>query len=253
VREPIRSKGGLQEFYDDPQVVGTYLRRVAPPIGAVLHRRQVAFLNEMIARLAPKRVLEVAPGPARVSTEVTPVPVAVGMDWSPNMLAEAQRRTRAAERTHWSFVRGDAFALPFATASFDLAYSLRFVRRFETAGRARLYAELRRVLRPGGHLVLDAQNRLVAGPHRVGRDDYPVYDELWLREELVAELDAAGFAPRRLEGIMRRFTWQRRAQRLQRFGLARLARLLIGALEWTPDGNPSTWMVLCERKEHTPA
>ncbi len=249
MREPIRTKGGLQEFYDDPQVVGTYLQRVASPIGAVLHRRQVAFLNGVIGRIAPARVLEVAPGPARLTTEVTPVPVAIGMDFSPRMLAEAQRRTRAANRTHWSFVRGDAFSLPFATASFDLVFSVRFVRRLEPAGRAGLYAELRRVLRPGGHLVLDAQNRLVAGPHRVGRDDYPVYDELWLREELVAELCAAGFAPRQLEGIMRQFTWQRRVQRLQRFGLGRLAQILIGALEWMPDRNPSTWMVLCERTE----
>src|SRR5262249_37847192 len=162
---PIRSKGGLQEFYDDPHVVETYLQRKAQPLGAVLHARQVAFLNDLIGRLRPGRVLEVAPGPARLSAELRPVPLAIGMDFSPRMLAEARRRTQA-RGLAWRFVRGDGFALPFATATFDLVLSARFVRRFEPAPRARLYAEIRRVLRPGGHLVLDAQNRRVAEPHR---------------------------------------------------------------------------------------
>ena len=245
--EPITSKAGLQEFYDDPKVVETYLERKRQPLGAVLHARQVGFLNDVLAELAPQRLLEVAPGPARLSAELRQVPTAIGMDFSPRMLGEARRRT-AARGLRWSFARGDGFALPFATGSFDFAFSIRFVRRFEPAPRRRLYAELRRVLRPGGHLVLDAQNRLVAGPHREGRDGYPVYDELWRRDELVAELESAGFEVRRLEGIMRRFAWQWRLHRLRRYRLGGPARLLIRALEWTSDANPSTWMVLCRSK-----
>src|SRR5206468_2044580 len=207
--EPIRDKAELQQFYDDPEVVGTYLdKRTALPLGAVLHARQVAYLNQVIARLRPAHLLEVAPGPARLSAELRPVPLAVGLEFSPRMLAEARRRTRAHRGPGWRFVRGDGFALPFRSATFDLAFSVRFVRRFEPAPRQRLYAELKRVLKPGAHLVLDAQNRLVAGPHREGRTGYPVYDELWRREELVAELEGAGFAVRHLEGIMRRFAWQ---------------------------------------------
>ena len=204
----------------------------------------MAFLNDLIDRVRPERVLEVAPGPARLSAELRPVPLAIGMDFSPRMLTEARRRTQA-RGLGWRFVRGDGFALPFATATFDLVFSARFVRRFEPAPRARLYAEMRRVLRPGGHLVLDAQNRRVAGPHREGRSGYPVYDQLWLRDELVAELQAAGFEVLELEGIMRRFAWQWQLHRLRRFRLGTPARWLIAALEHTPDGNPSTWMVLC--------
>lgn len=242
--ETIRSKSGLAEFYDDPRVVETYLERKAQPLGAVVHARQVGYLNRVIGELAPARVLELAPGPARLSAELRQVPVAVGMDFSPRMLLEARRRTR--ERgLRWQLVRGDGFALPFASESFDLVFSVRFVRRFEHAARNRLYTEIRRVLRPGGHLVLDAQNRLVAGPHREGRKGYAVYDELWRRDELVAELEAAGFTVRHLEGIMRRFSWQWRLHRLRRFRLGAPARVLIRALEWTSDANPSTWMALC--------
>ena len=246
--EPIRDKAELQRFYDDPEVVATYLRRKALPLGAVLHARQVAFLKQVIARLRPARLLEVAPGPARLSAELRPVPLAVGLEFSPRMLAEARRRSREHGVPEWRFVRGDGFALPFRTATFDFAFSVRFVRRFEPGPRRQLYAELRRVLKPGAHLVLDAQNRLVAGPHRERRSGYPVYDELWRRDELVAELEGAGFAVRHLEGIIRRFTWQWHLQRLRRFRLGAPARLLIRALEWTPDGNPSTWMVFAQAK-----
>ncbi|HJQ85613.1 MAG TPA: class I SAM-dependent methyltransferase [Candidatus Binatia bacterium] len=215
------------------------------PVGAVLHERQVAFLNAVLAELAPARVLELAPGPARLSADVRRLPFAVGMDFSPRMLGVAQRRMRERRRDEWSFVRGDGFALPFASGRFDVVFTIRFVRRFELAARRKLYAEIRRVLRPGGHLVLDAQNRLVAGPHREGRKGYEVYDELWLRDELVDELTAAGLPPVRLEGIMRRFAWQWQFQRLHRFGLDPLARAAIRLLERGSDRNPSTWMVLC--------
>ena len=246
--ELIRDKGGLQQFYDDPKVVGSYLKRKESPIGAVLHARQVEFINDVIRELKPERLLEIAPGPARISAELDPVPLAVAMDFSPNMLAEARRRTRAMGRPHWNFARGDGFRLPFKTASVDFVFTIRFIRRFERASRENIYREIHRVLRPGGHLVLDAQNRLVAGPHRASRGGYNVFDELWLRDELVAELDAAGFAPLRLEGMIRRFALQWQLHRLRRFRLGGPARLLIRALEWTPADNPSTWMVLSQAK-----
>src|SRR5438034_135303 len=191
--EPISSKRGIQEFYDDPAVVDSYIAvRISEPFNTVLHER-----------------------------------------------------TRARGQA-WNFVRGDGFRLPFATGSIDLIYTIRFLRHFDRAGRDTIYRELTRVLRPGGHLVLDAQNRLVSLPHRLkqGLHTYKVYDELWLRDELVAELEGAGLVPRRVEGVMRRFTWQRRLNRLRYFRLGSPARLLIRALEWSPDRNPSTRMGL---------
>lgn len=248
VSEPISTKSGIQEFYDDPAVVGSYLAlRVREPFNTVLHERQIGFLNRVIGSLQPRRVLEVAVGPGRLSAEVRAASVMVGMDGSPNMLDEARRRTRERGLV-WNFVRADGFSLPFATGSFDLIYTLRFIRHFDRGGRETLYRELKRILRPGGHLILDAQNRLVSLPHRLeqGMQNYKVYDELWLRDELVAELEGAGLVPREVEGVMRRFAWQRRLNRLRRFRLGPPARLLIRALEWSPDRNPSTWMVLCQ-------
>ncbi|HWO40960.1 MAG TPA: methyltransferase domain-containing protein [Candidatus Eisenbacteria bacterium] len=245
----IKSREAIKRFYDDPEVVERYLeRRTAQPLGSVLHRRQIEFLNDTIARQRVRRVLDLAPGPARLGAELETPPVAIALDFSWNMLAEARRRTRARGKA-WQLVQGDGYQLPFGAGTFDLVYSLRFVRRFERPERNRLYGEIQRVLRTDGLFVMDAQNRAVALPHRISRglEKYPVYDELFERAELIQELRDNGFAVIQLEGIMRRFDLQSRLNRLRRFGLSGPARVLIRMLEWAGDENPSTWMVLCRK------
>src|SRR5205823_5409432 len=51
-----------------------------------------------------------------------------------------------------SFIAGDALALPCATAAFDVVWTQ--ASGMNIADKARLYAELRRALRPGGRLAL---------------------------------------------------------------------------------------------------
>jgi SAM-dependent methyltransferase len=92
----------------------------------------------------------------------------VGVDISRGMLALARGR-------ELDVTRGDALALPFAEASFDLVCSfkvLAHIPRIEAA-----LGELTRVLRPGGRLVVDFYNALslrylvkrVVGHRRTGR------------------------------------------------------------------------------------
>ena len=172
----------------------------------------------------------------------------VAVDASPAMLETAQRRMNG-NPTRWGFLRTDAFVLPFRSASFDAVYTLRFVRHFQLDDRRRLYEEIRRVLRPHGVFIVDALNRDVSLPHRLkrGLDHYPIYDVLYRREELEAELRTAGFQIIAVEGIIRHFSLQRALNRLRRVKLGRLARALIASLERLPGDNPSTWMLLCER------
>jgi ubiquinone/menaquinone biosynthesis C-methylase UbiE len=247
--QPITSSEGLKEFYDDPQVVATYLeKRIAEPLGSVLHERQVAFLQQAITRLSVERVLDLAPGPARLSAELMLPGLAVALDASWNMLRAARHRA-VARNARWQLAQGDAYQLPFATASFDLVYSVRFIRRFDRPRREALYAEIKRVLKPHGCFIMDAQNRTVALPHRMARglEKYPVYDELFLHHELIGELEENGFQVNQLEGIMRRFPLQFQLSRLRHLRLSGPARWLIRALECTNARNPSTWMVLCQK------
>ena len=81
---------------------------------------------------------------------------------------------------------------------------------------------MRRTLRPGGALVIDAQNRAVSLPHRQrkGLDRYPVFDALYAHEELVGEIEAAGFRLAHTAGLIRHFGLQSRLNRLRHHGLS---------------------------------
>lgn len=82
----------------------------------------------------------------------------VGADRSETMLAEA--RTRRGDREWPRWVRADYRDLPFADASFDCVLNL-----FTSIGYhgdeadREAFAEFRRVLRPGGSLVLETMHR----------------------------------------------------------------------------------------------
>lgn len=79
------------------------------------------------------------------------VTLAVGVDLSPGMLAEARRRADALGRAI-ELVEGDAQRLPFADASFDtVAISLGLCTVPDPALALR---EMARVCRPGGRVVL---------------------------------------------------------------------------------------------------
>lgn len=242
---PLQNPSDIKEYYQDSEVVGDYLRkRTAQPLGSVLHREQVRFLNRTIAARSPRRLLEVAPGPARLTAEIAQVPLGVAAEFSPGMLDVARARVRQAG-LRWEFLRADAFALPIAEGAFDMAFTLRFVRHFSAADRVRLYAELRRVLRPGGALIVDAQNLAVRAEGHVER--HVVFDELYTPASLGREFEENGFRLAELGPVIRHHSLQRKLNRLRSYGLGRLARTLIAGLEHVPSGNPSTWMVLGER------
>ncbi len=111
-----------------------------------------------LAALSPtsgEHILDVGCGPgllvAEMADAVSPSGWVIGLDVSEAMLAVARRRCEpVANRT--SLVRGDATALPFSAASFDAAVSTQvfeYVADVESA-----LAELYRVVRPGGRVLL---------------------------------------------------------------------------------------------------
>jgi demethylmenaquinone methyltransferase/2-methoxy-6-polyprenyl-1,4-benzoquinol methylase len=100
-----------------------------------------------------ERVLEVAVGPgtvvARLSQQVGASGCAVGVDLSRRMLRVARRRAPQA-----ILVQADAHSLPFGEGAFDLVWSSYFLDLVPTAEMVPLLREFRRVLRPGGRLLL---------------------------------------------------------------------------------------------------
>jgi len=91
-----------------------------------------------------------------------------GVDLTPEFCAVAQELSRRTGMTSSvQFHVGDALALPFGDAAFDGAYSMNV--SMNIADKAALYREIRRVLEPGGWLLLSEVAR-GAGPE----PDYPM-------------------------------------------------------------------------------
>ena len=115
--------------------------------------------DAMMDWLAPRnthRLLDVAGGTGDIAFRFlarAPQAEAVVLDLTESMLIEGRQRAEAADladRLDW--VTGDAMALPFPEARFDvytIAFGIRNVTRIEAA-----LSEALRVLRPGGRLMV---------------------------------------------------------------------------------------------------
>lgn len=244
----IRGVADIREAYRSTSVAQQYVQeRFREPLGALLHERQVSAVASAIDRYQPGRILEVAPGPARVTADVAN---RVNRQWtiidaSAQMLCEARRRL--GHESKWKLVQGDAFALP-VEGPFDLVYSFRFVRHFEIAERTRFYREVMRVLRPGGLFMFDAVNETVSAPLRAARpDEYAHYDALLDPDQLRAELKTAGLEVVSLDGVQHRFPLLQRIQNVVSPRSRTLARAAIEVVDGMPGGSPLEWIVTCRR------
>lgn len=243
---PLASEAEIQSSYRGTQTAAGYVQqRFTNELGRLLHVRQLAAVNEVMRRRRPVMTLEVAPGPARLTRGVLPAGTLVALEFNEGMIAEAKTACRGS--VEW--VQGNAFALPFGT-EFDFVYTFRFVRHFHRDDRLRLYSEIRRILRPGGLLMLDAVNAQVSAPLRqASPDDYPIYDMLYRdADELGSELEEAGFFVEALQPVQRWFSLQYRAQVLLGPRSRLLCRAAIRGLERLRRGPALEWIVTCARR-----
>ncbi|MEK6805799.1 MAG: class I SAM-dependent methyltransferase [Pseudomonadota bacterium] len=163
-----------------------------------------AVLEQLLfSHLRPDaRVLELGCGTGRLLVHFAPRFAGLeGIDASDGMLRAAERRAPPDGRL--SLVHGSAYALPYAPASFDAAYSILVINLL--ADFPAVFRELGRVLRPGARLVFNVPNLYsiywpggalvnlrgrTTGSNRAGAR----HSHWFTRSEVVATLRDAGFA-----------------------------------------------------------
>lgn len=133
-------------------LAASYAQWRSSRVGRITDELEQQLLFELLGSVADKTLLDVGCGDGRLASKLSRRGAAVtGLDADPMMIAAAHRRSEI-EDTRLRLVEGLAERLPFDDESFDSALAvtvLCFVRNAERA-----IAEIARVLKPDGHLVI---------------------------------------------------------------------------------------------------
>jgi SAM-dependent methyltransferase len=151
------------------------VRNLAAQAEAIWPQEAPLFARYGLSRAA--RLLDVGCGTAEIVArlaEAYPEATITGIDLERQHLERARARcAHFGART--SFESGDALALPYADASFDLVVSRHLLQSVPDAPRA--VAEMARVTKPGGHLHVLAEDYGMLWCYPTAHDS----DEFWQR------------------------------------------------------------------------
>jgi hypothetical protein len=250
-----RTEGAVMALYQDAEVVSRYIdERLRHAWWRHLHQVQVGVLNRLIAEHPEGRVLEVAPGPARLAPDLRGVHGGVMVEASPQMIQVARDRLeRAGLSDAWDVREGNAFDLEDLGGGFDLVYSFRFIRHLERGERDRIYRQLSGCMASGGRLAFDAVNR----PTRTrldarsapGEGALDVFDVTYdAPQELAEELRPFGLGLESATPVLNRFDLQSALSYKLDDRLPGAALGLIRLIERLPSRNPLEWVVVFRKR-----
>ena len=239
------------DHYRQESLVQEYIsRRFSDPLNIIEHQRQVSILNKIINENQCQQVLEFAPGPARVTAELE-IDGGTSIDASAEMLEIAKARMRQRGKS-WTFLQQDLFKIPTRMKKkYDLIFAFRFFLHFQKEHRQILYQRAFHALPEGGYLVFEAMNRRVAGSLRkiLGEKRYFVFDKLYSRKELAAELEENGFGLVRLYPVLNHFWLQALCSRpFKLLGWLKKAEKSVVFFERFLSQQPYEWVVLAQKK-----
>ena len=144
------------------------------PVGAVLHSavfydvtvwfatfgRERAFREKILSLVSPQAgetVVDIGCGTGTLAVlakrAVGPTGQVCGIDASPAMIARARSKAQKAG-VDLRFQNAAAQALPFPDASFDVALSTLMLHHLGRNARRQLACEMRRVIKPGGRVLV---------------------------------------------------------------------------------------------------
>jgi SAM-dependent methyltransferase len=145
---PLSNRDALRTFYETSE---SYHHTLCEREADAFQGEYLRIVNAYIP--APARLLDLGCGTGYSSLRLAESGFdAVGMDLSRKFLSTASART--SRRLHYSV--GDALELPFADATFDGVTSFYMIEHVVDVDG--VLAEIRRVLRPGGRLVIICPN-----------------------------------------------------------------------------------------------
>jgi len=239
-------------LYQNSDVAESYFqRRFSVSWNRLLHETQVAQVNQVIKTYSPDLVVEVAPGPARLTTEIRGVRKGVMVEYSQEMLVEARRRLdEAGVSSAWDVRHGNAFELETQELQSDFLYTFRFLRHFHEEDRGRIYENIQTCLKPKGLLMFDVVNRTVrekldARNPKKGCGELEVYDVTYSETDFQKEMEKYGFEVLSLMPVIGHFDWQTWISYTLDRRIGKWADRLVRLIEFLPSSHPLEWIALC--------
>ena len=249
MKTQVETPADIANYYKKNSVANNYIKkRFTDPINALEHQKQVSVINKIIFETNSKKILEFAPGPARLTAELE-VENGTSIDISKSMLEIAQKRMKDLGKK-WHFRQGDIFKLTLKE-QYDLVFAFRFFLHFKRQERDKIYSKVRESLRDEGFLVMEVMNCKVVKLLRkiLGRSKYFVYDEIYTKTEFVKEIELNGFRLLKLYPVLSNFWLQAIISRpLKIIGFRNSAFKLVSFFERNRSKNPYEWVALCQKK-----
>jgi ubiquinone/menaquinone biosynthesis C-methylase UbiE len=135
----------------------SYSRWRSSRLGQITNRLEQQLLFELMGSVANKTLLDVGCGDGALASELARHgAIVTGLDADPAMIAAAQKRSDI-EAAQLLLIEGQAETLPLHSGAFDYTLAVTTLCFVQDAGGA--IAEMARVLKPGGRLVIGELGR----------------------------------------------------------------------------------------------
>jgi ubiquinone/menaquinone biosynthesis C-methylase UbiE len=245
----------VSALYQDSTVASKYIEaRFTLSWQQLLHESQVQYLQQSIDHWKPNNILEIAPGPARLSCELVGIRQGTLLEYSAEMINIARHRLQVYNHTNaWTIVHGNAFNLEDCRGPFDFIYTFRFIRHFDINHRKRLYNTIHKRLHPKGIFIFDVVNSIyVQYPHLSNTQNYdalPVFDIGYSSNQFFKEMQDNGFKVVDLYPIIRHYRTQSWISSKLYDRTPGISRLLVKTIEAIPSRNPLEWIAVCQKTD----
>lgn len=243
----------VSALYQNSTVADKYIQaRFVLAWQQLLHKRQVQSLQRSLQLFNSDNILEIAPGPARLTTELTGIRKGTMLEYSLDMINVAKVRLQERDLLNvWTIVHGNAFESKDCPGPFDFIYTFRFIRHFDKEHRVRLYTAIHSRLRPRGILMFDVVNstyNMQDKPSTNTKSDaLPVFDAGYTPEKFRDEMNAVGFEVLDMHPVIHHFRIQSWISS-KFYDLAPASsRRIVQIIETIPSRSPLEWIAVCRK------